>query len=210
MTIHSDSTSAIARARHTGAGPGKGWAINIRSMVCGKGKIANLVWAKGHEGTPGNEKAGPGWKGGREARLLQSHVLRPPEAPDLGQVQKAKTAWHDVPSNHGAEEIPPPPPKKSCLDNMRNALARAAAQIRIGHWRSAVYLKRIRKMMDDKCCFCRSPARMTRSHAFLHCPNERLRARAKAWEGKDPGVSGCCWPIPGGRGGLLSFWSYRG
>jgi ribonuclease HI len=60
MTIHSDSTSAIARAGHTGAGPGQGTARNIRNMVCTlreTGKTVNLVWVKGHEGTPGNEKA---------------------------------------------------------------------------------------------------------------------------------------------------------
>jgi hypothetical protein len=29
---------------------------------------------------------------------------------------------------------------------------------------------------------------MTRSHFFLHCPNDKLRAaRVAAWEGKDPG-----------------------
>jgi hypothetical protein len=56
--------------------------------------------------------------------------------------RKAKTAWHDAPGHHGSEEIPPPPPK-SCL---WNALVRTAVQIRTGHWRSAVYLKRIRKM----------------------------------------------------------------
>jgi hypothetical protein len=51
-----------------------------------------------------------------------------------------------------------------------------------------VYLKRIRKMADDKCWFCQSSARMTRSHVLLHCPNAKLRvARMEAWEGKDPG-----------------------
>jgi hypothetical protein len=71
---------------------------------------------------------------------------------------------------------------------MRNAIARTAAQIRTGHWRSAVYLKRIRKMAEDKCWFCQTSARMTRSHVLLHCPNAKLRgARAEAWEGKDPG-----------------------
>jgi hypothetical protein len=80
-----------------------------------------------------------------------------------------------------------PPPKKSCLDSMRNALARTVAQIRTGHWRSAVYLNRT-KMADDKCWFCQSPARMTRSHVLLHCPNAKLRAaRTEAWEGKNPG-----------------------
>jgi hypothetical protein len=53
---------------------------------------------------------------------------------------------------------------------------------------ATVYLKRIRKMADDKCWFCQSSARMTRSHVLLHCPNARLRAaRIEAWEGKDPG-----------------------
>jgi hypothetical protein len=64
-----------------------------------------------------------------------------------------------------------------------------AAQIRSGHWRSAVYLKRIRRRVDDRCWFCNGTVRMTRSHVLLHCPNERLRAaRMEAWEGKDPGV----------------------
>jgi hypothetical protein len=57
--------------------------------------------------------------------------------------RKAKLAWHDTPNHHRTKEIPPTPPKKSCLDKMRNALAHTAAQIRTGHWRFAVYLKRI-------------------------------------------------------------------
>jgi hypothetical protein len=43
-------------------------------------------------------------------------------------------------------------------------------------------------MTDDKCWFCQGPARMTRPHVLLHCPNERLRtARVEAWAGKNPG-----------------------
>jgi ribonuclease HI len=60
MTIYSDSTSAIARASHTGTGPGQGRARNIRNMVCSlknQGRTASLAWVKGHQGTPGNEKA---------------------------------------------------------------------------------------------------------------------------------------------------------
>jgi hypothetical protein len=102
--------------------------------------------------------------------------------------RNAKESWHKQPSHHGTEEIPPPPPKKSCLDNMRNAIARTAAQIRTGHWRSAVYLKQIRKMAEDKCWFCQPSACMTRSHVLLHCPNAKPRAaREEAWEGKTPG-----------------------
>jgi hypothetical protein len=100
--------------------------------------------------------------------------------------RKAKEGWHKVPNHHGMEEIPLPPPKKSCLDSMRNAVARTAAQIRTGHWRSAVYLKQIRKMAEDK---CHGLARTTRSHVLLHCPSAKLRAatRKEAWGGKRPG-----------------------
>jgi hypothetical protein len=62
-------------------------------------------------------------------------------------------------------------------------------QLRTGHWRSAVYLKRIWKRADDWCWFCSGSAKMTRSHALLHCPNPKLRAaRVEAWEGKTPGM----------------------
>jgi hypothetical protein len=96
----------------------------------------------------------------------------------------AKDSWHRNPPTHrGTEEIPPPPPKKSCLDRARNALARTAVQIRTGHWRSVVYLRRIRKRQDDK-CWARSLSRTS----ILHCPKDRLRtARVEPWEGNDPG-----------------------
>ena len=101
--------------------------------------------------------------------------------------RQGKDKWHADPTHHGAEEILPPPPKKSCMDRTRNAIARMAAQIRTGHWRSAVYFKRIKKRGDDRCWFCRE-RRMTRSHTLLHCTNDNLRAaRREAWEGKYPG-----------------------
>jgi hypothetical protein len=55
--------------------------------------------------------------------------------------------WHKDPDHHGSEEILPPPTKKSCLDGARNSIARCAAQIRTGHWRSAVYLKGSRRQV---------------------------------------------------------------
>jgi hypothetical protein len=118
--------------------------------------------------------------------------------------RKAKESWHKAPEHHGTEEILPPPPKKSCLDNMRNALARTAAQIRTSHWRSAVYLKRIRKIVEDKCWFCQNSACMTRSHVQLHFPDARLRAaRTEACPGvvsqSQVGVAVC--QVPGAVGG---------
>jgi ribonuclease HI len=192
MIVHLDSTSAIARASHTGAGPGQTTARNVRNMVCelrGQGKTVDLVWVKGHQGTPGNEKADvlagkAASKTGYSKVMTISHLK-----PRISERYNTKKEdWQTSPHHHGTEEIPPPPPKKSCLDRMRNALARTVAQTRTGHWGSAVYLKRIRKMSDDKCWFYQSSARMIRSHVLLHCPNAKLRAaRREAWEGKDPG-----------------------
>jgi hypothetical protein len=105
--------------------------------------------------------------------------------------QKSKEEWDEDPHHHGTEE--PPPPKKSFMDQARNSIARMAAQIRTGHWRSAVYLRRIKKRRikkrrDDRCWFCEGRAKMTRSHALLHCPNATLAAaRVEAWEGRNPG-----------------------
>jgi hypothetical protein len=147
--------SAIARAGHTGAGPGQNIARNIRNMVCalrGKGKTVDLAWVKGHQGTPGNGKADAlagraAEKAGYSKVMSIAHLkLRISE-----KFRNAKESWHKSPNYYGTEEVPPPPPKKSCLDSMRNAVARTVAQIRTGHWRSAVYLKRIRKMAEDKC-----------------------------------------------------------
>ena len=45
----------------------------------------------------------------------------------------------------------------------------------------------LKKRGDDRCWFCHE-CKMTRSHALLHCTNDKLRAaRAEAWKGKDPG-----------------------
>ena len=37
------------------------------------------------------------------------------------------------------------------MDGTRDAIARVAAQIRIGHWRLAAFLKRIRQRDSDRC-----------------------------------------------------------
>jgi hypothetical protein len=101
--------------------------------------------------------------------------------------RKVKEGWQENLQNYGTEEIPPLPAKKSCMDGARNSIARTAAQIRTGHWRSAVFLRGIKKRKDDQCWFCEGKARMTRSHALLHCPNATLAAaRVEAWEGRNP------------------------
>jgi len=116
---------------------------------------------------PGNERADrlageAAERQGRYGTLSLAHLkLRISE-----RFRTAKEEWNSNPAHHGSMEIPPPPPKKSMLDKATNAIAQTASQIRTGHWRSAVYLKRIRKRTDDGCWFCRG---------------------ARAWEGKSPG-----------------------
>jgi ribonuclease HI len=176
LVIHSDSTSAITRAGHTGAGPGQEHAIRIQRWVTALNKATrkrtvDLVWVKGHAGTPGNKRADV--LAGRAAEKIGTHTTMSLSHIKLRiseRYRKAKDAWHADPAHHGTEEIPPPPPKKSMLDRARNSIARVAAQIRTGHWRSAVYLKRIRKRESDQCWLCegvdRTPHRMSRAHVL--------------------------------------------
>jgi hypothetical protein len=147
---------------------------DIRNMVCelrGQGKTVDLVWVKGHQGTPGDEKAdvlagqATGKSGYSEIMTIAHLKLRISE-----KFRTKKEEWRKSLGHHGTEVIPPPPPKKSCLDGMRNALARTVVQIRTGHWRSAVYLKRVCKMAKDKCWFCQSPAW---SHVLLQYSNAK-------------------------------------
>jgi hypothetical protein len=185
MIIHSDSTSAIVglvtldrvqvRGRpeiFKGASrPSRESHVPLRLFGL---KVILGIWKR--------EGRYIGRSGGRESRIQ----------PDGIQISKkcsdAKEKWNGNPALHGKDSVTPPPPKKSCLGGAKNGLARAVAQIRSGHWRSAVYLKRIRKRETDQCWFCfKNGQKTTRSHVLLHCTNGRLVAARQAWGGVHPG-----------------------
>jgi hypothetical protein len=124
--------------------------VNTQPTILGR--TAEIQWVKGHSGVLDNERAdtlaGVAAKTAAWSKFISlAHLkLRISE-----KFRAAKDEWHKDPGHHGSEEIPPPPAKKSCLDGARNDISRCAAQIRTGHSRSAVYLRRIKKRQDDKC-----------------------------------------------------------
>jgi hypothetical protein len=70
--------------------------------------LTYIVWVKGHEGTPGNDKADalagraaekPGYSRVMSIAHLKLQISE--------KFRKTKKTWHDVPSHHGTEEIPP-------------------------------------------------------------------------------------------------------
>jgi len=61
LVVHSDSTSAIARVSHSGAGPGQSPARRIHEtigeLIAFESRSVEIFWTKAHVGTPRSERA---------------------------------------------------------------------------------------------------------------------------------------------------------
>jgi hypothetical protein len=114
LVVHLDSTSAIARMGHTGAGPGQEHAVRVQRWVttlsrASRKRTVDIAWVKGHAGTPGNERADQ--LAGKAAELVGTHTIMSLAHIKLRiseRFREAKDTWHANPAHHGTEEIPPP------------------------------------------------------------------------------------------------------
>ena len=105
MVVHCDSTSAIARVRHPGAGPAQRPAENIFRIVgdlaTSQGKSAGLHWVKGHSRVPGNERAGAlAGEAAEKNTVGPSHITCLSQAPNIREVPEGKgqvAHWSNAP-----------------------------------------------------------------------------------------------------------------
>jgi ribonuclease HI len=128
LVVHSDSTSAIARAGHSGADPGQQSARAIRAIfhtLEQEGRTVEIQWVKGHAGIPGNERADLlAGKAAEKTAVRSPYVsLAYFKLQVSERFLAAKDKWHKDPDHHGSDEIPRRQPR----NRARNSIARTAA-----------------------------------------------------------------------------------
>ena len=147
-----------------------------------------ILWVKGYAGVHGNERAD------RLASRAAERVAPPGtgtvratiafmKGPISENYNALNDRWLADPNTMGARGNPAPPPKKSCLDRASNRIARMVAQICTDHWRSAVFLKRIRKRSAGSAGYGRWPATTpccTAEHQSLQRP-EKPHRKERPW-----------------------------
>jgi hypothetical protein len=137
MIIHSDSTSAIARSKHSGSGPGQQTALAIQKIIsplAAQSRSTQILWVKGHSDVPGNERADA--LAGKEAgKAVSSPVvsLTFSKTRIAERYNRAKKLWSDNPDHRGKDANNPPPEEvvlgrgeerlcEGCCTNTRRSL----------------------------------------------------------------------------------------
>ena len=96
MVFHSNLTSAIARAGHTGARPGQGHTLAIHRMVTflrRRNRLVAIAWVKGGAGTSGGGKADV--LAGGTAVKEGAGFPSPPSLPRAPQAQNLRALQYD-------------------------------------------------------------------------------------------------------------------
>jgi ribonuclease HI len=201
VTVHSDSTAAIARVQHNKRGLGQSRAVNVIRHVQrlgNQGKRVSISSINGHKGNNGNDRADA--LAGRAAENIPQSTSNLQLVSIAWMNQKVSQSYSEAAilelRDCGKHTIIPPPPKKSAMDKARDSEARISSQLRTNHWLSGVYLKRIGKRAHAGCWVCENrydhvrPPKMTRTHVMIRCPAfEDVREVCK-----DPTTGALTWP----------------
>jgi ribonuclease HI len=159
VTVHSDSTAAIARVQHNKRGPGQSRAVKLIwhvQRLRGQGKRFSISQIKGHNGNTGNDRSDA--LAGRGAEDIHHSTSCSHQVSVAWMNQKISELYSEAATlelgDRGKHTSIPPPPKESTMDQARNREARISSQLRTNHWLSGVYLMRIGKRAHAGCWFC--------------------------------------------------------
>jgi ribonuclease HI len=135
VTVHSDSTAAIARVQHNKRGPGQSRAVKVIRHVQrlrNQRKRLSISWIKGHNGNTENDRADA--LAGRAAEDIQHSTSSLHQVSIAWMNQKVSESYSEAATlelrDRGKHTIIPPPPKKSAMDKARNREARISSQLR--------------------------------------------------------------------------------
>jgi ribonuclease HI len=194
VTVHSDSTAAIARVQHNKQDLGQSRAVKVIRHVQrlrNQGKRVSISWIKSHNGNTGNDRADA--LAGRATEDIQQSTSNSHQVSIAWINQKVSQSYSEAATlelrDRGKHIIIEPPPKKSAMDKARNREARISSQLCTNHLLSGIYLNRIGKRAHAGCWFCEDrydnvqPPTTTTAHVLLRCPAFE-DVRREVW--KDP------------------------